>query len=43
MLEIVIFMIEIILVVLNMDNFRVDLGKHPKDINVLFYNYFGTK
>ena len=43
MLESVTFMIEILLIVLSMDDFRVHLGKHPKDINVLFYNCFGTK
>lgn len=43
MLESVTFMIEILLIALNMNDFRVHLGKHPKDISVLFYNCFGTK
>ena len=36
MLKSVIFTIGILLIVLNMNNFRVHLGKDPKDLNVCF-------
>lgn len=36
MLESAIFMTEALLVILNMDNYRVHLGKHPKDNDVHF-------
>lgn len=36
MLKRIIFTIDILLIVLNVNNFRVHLGKHPKSINVYF-------